>query len=181
MAKWNVALARASAVPAVAAAVSGLLGCSSSSSGSGPSDAATAIDFDALPPLGVAEPNCNTKNCPLPAACGGALLGPSTGISYCTLTCSTDKDCPSGTTCLIGKIRQLYGGHCLKSCTADTDCSGGFACDKALSVCWSPYNGADAVPDGGGGGQDGAAETGSTSEGGSDAGTSEASAEAGGD
>jgi hypothetical protein len=167
MAKWNAALARASA--AAAATVTGLLACSSSSSSSG--DSGTTAN---LPALGVPL-DCDDKNCPLPATCAGTLLGPSTGAAVCTLSCTTNDGCPSGTVC---DFKHTHAGDCLKSCTTDSDCSGGFACTAgkgvngaSQKVCWSPYNGADAVNDGGGGvGPAGGADTGS----GNDAGASEA-------
>ena len=76
--------------------------------------------------------------------------------SFCTLYCGQDTDCPSGTVC---DTAHTHHADCLKSCTADTDCSGGFACaagravdGTAQKVCWSPYSGADAVLEAGGGG-----------------------------
>jgi hypothetical protein len=142
MTKDNAALARASAAALIVVSAVGatfaFVACSSSSSGEG----ADAGKFGALPPLGVPLADCEPDACPAPATCGGTLLGPTSPVSYCTIVCSKNSDCPSGDICTKQGL-----GQCLKSCTADSDCMNGFACNKSGGYCWSPYNGADAIPD----------------------------------
>jgi len=177
MARWNAALAWATAVGVVSAgAMIGPAGCSSSKSG----ESSDASVFGALPPLGVAEPNCNPDACPPPGTCAGTLLGPSSPVSYCTVVCGGNSDCPPGNVCA-----KLGLGQCLPVCTTNAECSGGFACGDG-GYCFSPYNGADAVPDagsssGGGSSGGGPAEAGSSNDagaaesGGGDAGVNDAS------
>lgn len=121
---------------AVVVAAWGVAGCSSS--GAAPADAAVT-----LPPLGIAAPDCEPDACPSPATCSGTLLGPNTPVAFCTVVCSSSSACPSDTVCMLGEGI----GRCLKVCTSDSDCSGGFACIQDGGYCWSPYKGADAVPE----------------------------------
>jgi hypothetical protein len=160
MMRTNVALALASAVVAGFAVSLGPSGCSSSSSGA--VDAAfDPSTYDG--PLGVGLANCvpdncastttfctdAAVNCPSPGICGGTLAGPNQPISYCALSCTKSSDCPTGAACETHATQ----GTCLKVCTSNSDCSGGFACTldggAAGSLCWSPYTGADGVPEGG--------------------------------
>ena len=181
MGKWNASLAWASSAGMAVVGAIGLVGCSSSSSssGEGGSDATT---FDALPPLGVGEPNCTPDACPAPGTCAGTLLGPNSPVTYCTIVCAGNSDCPKGNVCT-----QLGLGQCLPTCTTSSDCSGGFGCADG-GYCFSLYNGADAVPDAeaadGGQDKDDAGsnnEAGATEAGGQDAGGDGSSPDAGAD
>ncbi len=186
MTRWQWTLASVSAGVAGLAGVLGASGCSSSSSGAAGSDAAVeAAPFDPATydaAIGVGMPMCTPShcilgptvcgtvvNCPSPGICGGTLAGPQQPITYCTLACSTNADCPSGAGCET----KLTSGHCLKTCTSDTECSGGFGCHHggdAGDFCWSPFSGADAVPEAGADSGEAGAEAGPAEAGGSDGG-----------
>ena len=85
-------------------------------------------------------------------SCGGGVAGPSSTLvgaactadtqcsqqcldnerhfpgGMCTISCSTDGDCPSGSVCI-----DEEGGVCVVTCNVDADCAGfgrGFACDS---------------------------------------------------
>jgi serine protease len=50
---------------------------------------------------------------------------------YCTVSCTTDRDCPGGATC--GAISGLAGGICLAVCQIPADCNGygaGYQCNR---------------------------------------------------
>lgn len=181
MTRSKLALARAGATLAVSLGALGAWGCSSTSATTGGSDSGSiTANYDAA--IGVGLTSCvpsvcmdpalcgMTPNCPPPGLCGGTLLGPNTPISYCTVYCSKDADCPSGSAC----EKKVTGGHCLKTCTSDTACSGGFACrldgGTAGSLCWSPYSGADGFIDAGSSVDTGAPDVASAEGGGPDAG-----------
>ena len=126
----------------------GQSGCSDSSAApSGTDAAADAVDdvqADALveagppPPLGVPTASC--AGCPV---CGGVLGSPTTGISYCTIDCTTSTDCPTGTACVANTSTSLLSNECLATCTTSADCTAPFICRADLSTpgsyCWSPY------------------------------------------
>jgi hypothetical protein len=170
MMRTKLALAFAGAVAVCFAGSVAATGCSSSSSSGSAVDAAfDPSTFDAAGAIGVGLANCVTSsclsndlcgdssvvNCPSPGLCGGTLIGANAPISYCTLACTTNADCPASTVC---ETKETHG-HCLRSCTSNADCSGGFGCtlDAGASgnVCWSPYTGADQAPDAGEGSEGG--------------------------
>ena len=56
------------------------------------------------------------------------LTGNSFPGGYCTRTCVTDKDCPSGAAC----VTQM-GGVCMGTCHVPADCNGygaGYQCNR---------------------------------------------------
>lgn len=74
-------------------------------------------------------------------------------ISYCSLTCYSDWQCPVGYSCILTEPNNLESGVCFKyggdECVYSTDCSDGMVCSdgkcsKACSndiECASPSNG----------------------------------------
>jgi hypothetical protein len=89
-------------------------------------------------------------------SCGGSIAGPESTIvgaactadnqcsqqcldnerhfpgGMCTIACSSDADCPSGSACI-----DEEGGVCIVTCSVDADCAGfgrGFACDSEARV-----------------------------------------------
>ncbi len=155
MIRTKLALALAGAFVVGVAGALGASGCSSSSSNNAGADAG----FDPSTyegGIGIGLVNCvpgsclsndlcgdAAVNCPAPGLCGGTLLSALEPISYCTLPCAKNSDCPSGTGCET----KVTHGHCLANCASNADCSGGFACtlDAGASgtFCWSPFSGAD--------------------------------------
>ncbi|HEX3769729.1 MAG TPA: hypothetical protein VHV30_02635 [Polyangiaceae bacterium] len=124
--------------------------CSSSSnSDNGGGDASTsdAGGEAGMPPIGVPLASC--AGCPI---CGGALVTPDSGVSFCTVDCTTDSDCPagSGTACIasINSPGMGLSNECIKTCSADGDCQSPFVCRHDLATpggyCWSPYGETDA-------------------------------------
>jgi hypothetical protein len=136
---------RAGANAAIACALLALVTQDCSSSSGGPESTS-----DYSTPIGVGVGStCEPTTCPPPGLCGGALLTAAKPVTYCTVPCTKDSDCPQGAGC---ETKATYG-HCLKKCTADAQCSGGFTCVSSAAsglsgtFCWSPYNGKD--PDAG--------------------------------
>jgi hypothetical protein len=179
MIRTKLALALAGALVVGFAGALGASGCSSSSSNGAGADAG----FDPSTyegGIGIGLVNCVPStclsndlcgdaavNCPSPGLCGGTLLSPVEPISFCTLPCAKNTDCPSGTGC---EMKETHG-HCLKTCTSNSDCSGGFACaldaGASGSFCWSPFSGADMegglpVPEAGQGQPEAGAEAGAS-------------------
>jgi hypothetical protein len=125
-------------------------GCSDSSSAPSGGDASTAdvqadVEIDGMaeagppPPLGVPVATC--EGCPV---CGGVLGSATTGISYCTKTCTATADCPAGTACVMNTTSAtLLDMQCIKTCTSSADCTAPFICRSDLltpgSYCWSPF------------------------------------------
>jgi hypothetical protein len=142
MRRFKTAIAGANA--AIACALLALVTQDCSSSSGGPE---STNEYSTAIGVGIGA-TCEPTNCPPPGLCSGALLTASTPITFCTVPCKTDSDCPQGAGCET----KLTYGHCLKKCTADAQCSGGFTCvSSGLGLsgtfCWSPYNGKD--PDAG--------------------------------
>jgi hypothetical protein len=151
-----------------AACLSGVLAlaaCSSSSSPDNGGDASTSdaspdtgVVDAAMPPIGVPIPSCAGCN-----VCGGALVTPDSGVTFCTVDCTTDSDCPagSGTACIanINSPNMGLSNECIKTCSVDTDCVAPFVCRHDLATpggyCWSPYGETDASTPFGEAGADG--------------------------
>jgi hypothetical protein len=137
MKRRKTAIAGANAVIGCAVLALATQDCSSSSG-------ATESTSDYSTPIGVGlGPSCKPTSCPPPGLCSGALLTATTPITFCTVPCTKDADCPQGAGC---ETKVTYG-HCLKKCTSDAHCSGGFTCVSGAGLsgkfCWSPYNGRD--------------------------------------
>jgi hypothetical protein len=137
MKRRKTAIAGANAVIGFAVLALATQDCSSSSG-------ATESTNDYGTPIGVGlGPRCEPTSCPPPGLCSGALLTATTPITFCTVPCTKDTDCPQGAGC---ETKVTYG-HCLKKCTSDAQCSGGFTCFSGAGLsgkfCWSPYNGRD--------------------------------------
>jgi hypothetical protein len=123
------------------AVVGDATGCSSSSGAPPGIDASADVGplSDApTPPLGVPVSSC--AGCPV---CAGTLGSATTGISYCTVDCTSTADCPSGTGCVANATSDALSEQCLATCQTSADCTAPFICRSDLATpgnyCWSPY------------------------------------------
>jgi hypothetical protein len=172
---------------AVAGALA-FVACSSSSGGVTPggSDAASDAPTGPVPAVGVSIAQCD----PRCASCGGVLVSATTGVSFCTQSCTMTSDCPTGTACVSNILTSALMNECLRTCTTDADCAGGtnqFVCRSDLGtptpLCWTPYpppaqDSGTTVPDAG---SDAAVDSGNPDTGTPVDSGSDASTDAGGD
>lgn len=79
---------------------------------------------DAAPGVGVqgtlvGGPCVNATEC----SGGSCLSGGDFPQGTCSVRCSSDAQCPAGSSC-VDKV----GGHCLQSCQLSSECRGGYEC-----------------------------------------------------
>lgn len=92
-------------------------------------DASTDAPVDA-PPDAAADAGSTVIGhpCTLDSECGSDFrCQPTAPGGYCTLFCSSNAECPSGTVCSPVPFSRI-AGICMKSCTTNAECRMGYSC-----------------------------------------------------